>query len=150
MIGGMELQDRKDAIFMRINKVIDWHLVQTEIIIWITLSNASIHTFCLYNDIHNNSFSFFSLLQSHEIHGLETYTQYLVSLQVFNPEGPGPATTVLVMTDEGGKYTRSICLLLLLKGHYYCIGNPYNSHFRNFIHSVEDNNELITKLTQQF
>lgn len=42
-------------------------------------------------------------IQSHEIHGLETYTQYLVSLQVFNPEGPGPATTVLVMTDEGGK-----------------------------------------------
>lgn len=42
-------------------------------------------------------------LQSHEIHNLETYTQYLVSLQVFNPEGPGPATTVLVMTDEGGE-----------------------------------------------
>lgn len=40
--------------------------------------------------------------QSHEIHDLETYTQYLVSLQVFNPEGLGPATTVLVMTDEGG------------------------------------------------
>lgn len=34
---------------------------------------------------------------------METYTQYLVSLQVFNPEGPGPATTVLVMTDEGGE-----------------------------------------------
>lgn len=44
------------------------------------------------------------LFQSHEIHNLETYTQYLVSLQVFNPEGPGPATTVGVMTDEGGKY----------------------------------------------
>lgn len=28
-------------------------------------------------------------MQSHEIHSLETYTQYLVSLQVFNPEGPG-------------------------------------------------------------
>lgn len=41
-------------------------------------------------------------LQSHEIHNLETYTQYLVSLQVFNPEGIGPVTTVLVMTDEGG------------------------------------------------
>lgn len=34
---------------------------------------------------------------------LETYTQYLVSLQVFNPEGAGPNTTVLVMTDEGGE-----------------------------------------------
>lgn len=47
---------------------------------------------------------YFFYLQSHEIHNLETYTQYLVSLQVFNPEGPGPATTVLVMTDDGGKY----------------------------------------------
>lgn len=44
-----------------------------------------------------------SVLQSHEIHDLETYTQYLVSIQVFNPEGLGPPTTVLVMTDEGGK-----------------------------------------------
>ncbi|XP_046407157.1 tyrosine-protein phosphatase 99A [Ischnura elegans] len=40
-------------------------------------------------------------VESHTITGLETYTQYLVSLQVFNPEGPGPVTTVLVMTDEG-------------------------------------------------
>lgn len=57
---------------------------------------------------------FLSLLlgvQSHEIHGLETYTQYLVSLQVFNPEGPGPATTVLVMTDEGGKHFNNTYLL---------------------------------------
>lgn len=51
------------------------------------------------NKIKNLHFS-----QSHEIHNLETYTQYLVSLQVFNPEGPGPATTVLVMTDEGGEF----------------------------------------------
>lgn len=43
------------------------------------------------------------LFQSHIIQNLETYTQYLVSLQVFNPEGAGPNTTVLVMTDEGGK-----------------------------------------------
>ncbi|KYB29708.1 Down syndrome cell adhesion molecule-like protein Dscam2 [Tribolium castaneum] len=41
-------------------------------------------------------------VESHTIQNLETYTQYLVSLQVFNPEGPGPNTTVLVMTDEGG------------------------------------------------
>ncbi|XP_065165511.1 tyrosine-protein phosphatase 99A isoform X2 [Atheta coriaria] len=40
-------------------------------------------------------------VESHTIQDLETYTQYLVSLQVFNPEGPGPSTTVLVMTDEG-------------------------------------------------
>ncbi|XP_043500700.1 tyrosine-protein phosphatase 99A isoform X2 [Polistes fuscatus] len=40
-------------------------------------------------------------VDNHSIHNLETYTQYLVSLQVFNPEGHGPATTVSVMTDEG-------------------------------------------------
>ncbi|XP_035894669.1 tyrosine-protein phosphatase 99A isoform X1 [Anopheles stephensi] len=42
-----------------------------------------------------------SAVENHEIHNLETYTQYLVSIQVFNPEGLGPPTTVLVMTDEG-------------------------------------------------
>ncbi|KAI4504305.1 hypothetical protein M0802_000776 [Mischocyttarus mexicanus] len=42
-------------------------------------------------------------VDNHSIHELKTYTQYLVSLQVFNPEGHGPATTVSVMTDEGGK-----------------------------------------------
>ncbi|XP_021710392.1 tyrosine-protein phosphatase 99A isoform X2 [Aedes aegypti] len=42
-----------------------------------------------------------STVESHEIHHLETYTQYLASIQVFNPEGLGPPTTVLVMTDEG-------------------------------------------------
>lgn len=42
-------------------------------------------------------------LQSHEIHDLEIYTQYLISIQVFNPEGLGPATSVVVMTDEGGE-----------------------------------------------
>ena len=35
--------------------------------------------------------------------GLNTYTQYLVSLEVFNPEGGGPETVVVVMTDEGGE-----------------------------------------------
>ena len=35
------------------------------------------------------------------IQKLEIYTQYRVSLQVYNPEGLGPATTVVVMTDEG-------------------------------------------------
>ncbi|KAK3870989.1 hypothetical protein Pcinc_023822 [Petrolisthes cinctipes] len=38
---------------------------------------------------------------SHLVQGLRTYTQYLVSLQVFNPEGNGPTSTVAVMTDEG-------------------------------------------------
>ena len=39
----------------------------------------------------------------HIITGLKTYTQYLVSIQVINPEGLGPASTVVVMTEEGGK-----------------------------------------------
>ncbi|XP_055902453.1 tyrosine-protein phosphatase 99A isoform X2 [Eupeodes corollae] len=42
-----------------------------------------------------------STVESHEIHNLEAYTQYKVSVQVFNPEGLGPETTILVMTDEG-------------------------------------------------
>ncbi|XP_028968675.1 tyrosine-protein phosphatase 99A [Galendromus occidentalis] len=35
------------------------------------------------------------------IRNLEVYTQYLVSLQVFNPAGRGPPVVVPVMTDEG-------------------------------------------------
>jgi hypothetical protein len=34
---------------------------------------------------------------------LAIFTQYLVSLQVVNPEGEGPRSTVVVMTDEGSK-----------------------------------------------
>ena len=34
----------------------------------------------------------------------QVFTQYLVSLEVENPEGSGPATTVVVMTDEGGEF----------------------------------------------
>lgn len=41
--------------------------------------------------------------QSYDIQRLRIFTQYLVSLQVFNPEGMGPPTTVVVMTDEGGE-----------------------------------------------
>ena len=40
----------------------------------------------------------------HVIPGLRTYTQYLVSIQVMNPKGLGPSSTVVVMTNEGGKY----------------------------------------------
>lgn len=46
---------------------------------------------------------FLTKYQSHAIQGLQTFTQYMISLQVFNPEGLGPSTTVIVMTDEGGK-----------------------------------------------
>lgn len=35
---------------------------------------------------------------------LRTFTQYLISIQVYNPEGLGPSTTVVVMTDEGGEF----------------------------------------------
>ncbi len=35
---------------------------------------------------------------------LAIFTQYLVSLQVVNPEGEGPRSTVVVMTDEGSKW----------------------------------------------
>ena len=37
---------------------------------------------------------------------MQVFTQYLVSLEVENPEGSGPATTVVVMTDEGGERER--------------------------------------------
>ena len=42
-------------------------------------------------------------MQSYTLEGLAVYTQYLVSLRVYNPEGSGPETIVVVMTDEGGK-----------------------------------------------
>jgi hypothetical protein len=58
------------------------------------------------NDFHNLfSFLCFPLhkRQSHEIHDLEIYTQYIITIQVFNPEGMGPSTSVVCMTDEGGE-----------------------------------------------
>jgi hypothetical protein len=48
------------------------------------------------------NFPLFSF-QNYIIQNLLTFTQYLVSLQVFNPEGLGPPTTVAVITDESGK-----------------------------------------------
>ena len=41
-------------------------------------------------------------ISKYTIQRLQIFTQYLVSLQVQNPEGLGPSTTVVVMTDEGG------------------------------------------------
>ena len=38
---------------------------------------------------------------SHTVTDLAVYTQYLVSIRVTNPEGDGPETIVVVMTDEG-------------------------------------------------
>ncbi|XP_043278887.1 tyrosine-protein phosphatase 99A isoform X3 [Venturia canescens] len=39
--------------------------------------------------------------ERHTITNLETFTQYSVSLAVFNPEGTGPNASVVIMTDEG-------------------------------------------------
>ena len=45
-----------------------------------------------------------NMFQSHTLEELSVFTQYLVSLRVFNPEGAGPDTIVVVMTDEGGDH----------------------------------------------
>ncbi|XP_022250012.1 protein sidekick-2-like, partial [Limulus polyphemus] len=42
-----------------------------------------------------------SSLKEYTIRNLESFTQYLISLQVFNPEGRGPPVSVAVMTEEG-------------------------------------------------
>ena len=42
-------------------------------------------------------------LREYILRGLATYTEYTLALQVVNPEGEGPATKVMVMTDEGGE-----------------------------------------------
>ncbi|XP_043212409.1 tyrosine-protein phosphatase 99A-like isoform X1 [Amphibalanus amphitrite] len=40
-------------------------------------------------------------VQTHTITGLRPYTQYIISIQVENPAGLGPSSTVVVTTDEG-------------------------------------------------
>ena len=40
-------------------------------------------------------------IQSYTVTELSVYTQYLLSIRVTNPEGEGPETIVVVMTDEG-------------------------------------------------
>jgi hypothetical protein len=52
------------------------------------------------------------LLQSYTLKGLAVFTQYLLSIKVFNPEGPGPETIVVVMTDEGGMFNYVAHLLI--------------------------------------
>ena len=41
------------------------------------------------------------VIQSYTVTDLSVYTQYLLSIRVTNPEGEGPETIVVVMTDEG-------------------------------------------------
>ncbi|XP_054161930.1 tyrosine-protein phosphatase 99A-like isoform X2 [Oppia nitens] len=40
-------------------------------------------------------------LRSYTIRGLEPFTDYMISVQIFNPAGDGPATAVTAITDEG-------------------------------------------------
>ena len=47
-------------------------------------------------------------IREYILRDLNIFTQYSVSLQVMNPAGVGPATKVMVMTDEGGKDHLSI------------------------------------------
>ena len=49
----------------------------------------------------NDSLSLIFYFQSYTVTDLSVYTQYLLSIRVTNPEGEGPETIVVVMTDEG-------------------------------------------------
>lgn len=40
--------------------------------------------------------------QNYTIRNLEPYTEYFVTLRVFNPKGDGPVATLAATTDEGG------------------------------------------------
>ena len=59
--------------------------------------------FLEYLNIFLNISLHLNMFQSHTLEDLAVFTQYLVSLRVFNPEGAGPDTIVVVMTDEGGE-----------------------------------------------
>ena len=43
-----------------------------------------------------------SVTQNYTIRNLEPYTEYFVTLRVFNPKGDGPVATLAATTDEGG------------------------------------------------
>ena len=53
-------------------------------------------------------------VSEYTIKNLSVFTQYLVSLEVVNPEGYGPATTVVVMTDEGGNDDENYSQILII------------------------------------
>ncbi|KAK4871891.1 hypothetical protein RN001_016015, partial [Aquatica leii] len=82
--------------------------------------------------------------ESYIIDRLETYTQYLVSLQVFNPEGAGPKTTVLVMTDEGVSGAH-----FFGRAFFLVYGRAINSENKT-VSNLETSLELgVTNLQQQ-
>ena len=64
----------------------------------------------------------------HVISELKTYTQYLVSLQVINPKGAGPGSTVVVMTNEGGKI-ESFPRIIYSKGNHFHRAEGHKNYF---------------------
>ena len=56
-------------------------------------------------------------IQSYTVTELSVYTQYLLSIRVTNPEGEGPETIVVVMTDEGAPSSPRNVKLLSVQAH---------------------------------
>ena len=54
---------------------------------------------------------------SHTLTNLAVYTQYLISIRVVNPEGEGPDTIVVVMTDEGAPSSPRNVKILSVQSH---------------------------------
>ena len=70
---------------------------------------------------------------------LSIFRQYLVSLQVLNPEGEGPRSTVVVMTDEGSEY-------LLLFSYFFpeaCNGGRSYIRFSVFVQKRRQRSSLL-------
>ena len=67
------------------------------------IKRVALPTYYAHDDPSSNEMLLL-LFQSYTLTGLNTYTQYLVSLKAYNPAGAGPETIVVVMTDEGGMY----------------------------------------------
>ena len=74
-------------------------------------------------------------LQSHTLEELSVFTQYLVSLRVFNPEGAGPDTIVVVMTDEGGENHRNMWSDQIIQTLLFFLLLP-EKESTGFIHSL--------------
>uniref|UniRef100_A0A1B0B3E1 Fibronectin type-III domain-containing protein n=1 Tax=Glossina palpalis gambiensis TaxID=67801 RepID=A0A1B0B3E1_9MUSC len=84
--------DHKNVIF----------IMHTVVVVLLLMLLVAVANLCQTSMICNFQYIILdSESHSHEILNLEPYTQYKVTVQVFNPEGLGPETTILVMTDEG-------------------------------------------------
>lgn len=69
-------------------------------------NNTSTQTLSLatVNNVTNNIITLTSTpasIQNYTLRSLEPFTEYLVSLRVFNPQGDGPTATLAATTDEG-------------------------------------------------